>query len=145
MPKTQPELVIKDSKIALKDKVEEELTGIQVVDGEKVMRKALEIRARAFSMAKVATYESYRRLHDKYFSRINATVPSGMRPPTVNEVRRFDRLLHEEIMKWLGRNVGELDKGVLYYLSHDELGLWRLLDAVVETLPDQGIEKGESS
>ena len=145
MPKPQPELVIRDSKLALKDKVEEELPVGSSVDGEKVMRKALEIRARAFSMTKVASYEVYRRLHDKYFARINATVPSGMRAPTVNEVRRFDRLLHEEITKWLSRNVGELDKGILYHLSHDELALWRLLDAVVESLPDQGIEKGGGS
>lgn len=34
MPKPQPELVIKDSKIAVKDKVEEELTDIRVVDGD---------------------------------------------------------------------------------------------------------------
>ena len=143
MPKAQPELVIRDSKLALKDKVEDELSEVHVVDGEKVMRKALEIRARAFAMTQVASYGVYRRLHDKYFARINSTVPSGMRSPTVNEVRRFDRLLHEEITKWLSRNVGELDKGILYYLNHDELSLWRLLDPVIESLPDQGIEKGE--
>lgn len=145
MPKAQPELVIKDSKLALNSKAEEDLPPAGIVDGEKVMRKALEIRARSFTMTKVASYEVYRRLHDKYFARINATVPSGMRPPTVNEVRRFDRLLHEEITKWLSRNVGELDKGILYYLNHDENSLWRLLDAVVETLPDQGIEKEDSA
>ena len=60
-------------------------------------------------------------------------------------MRRFDRLLHEEITKWLSRNVGELDKGILYYLNHDENSLWRLLDAVVESLPDQGIEKEDST
>ena len=145
MPKAQPELVIKDSKLALNSKAEQDLPPAGVVDGEKVMRKALEIRARSFTMTKVASYEVYRRLHDKYFARINATVPSGMRPPTVNEVRRFDRLLHEEITKWLSRNVGELDKGILYYLNHDENSLWRLLDAVVESLPDQGIEKEDSA
>ena len=79
MPKAQPELVIKDSKLALNSKAEEDLPPAGIVDGEKVMRKALEIRARSFTMTKVASYEVYRRLHDKYFARINATVPSGMR------------------------------------------------------------------
>ena len=67
-------------------------------------------------------------------------VPQGMRPPTLEEVRRFDRTLHEELLRWVSRSAGTLDEGVTYHLEHEEIALWRLLDPVVKTLADQGIE-----
>lgn len=67
-------------------------------------------------------------------------VPKGMRPPTLEEVRRFDRTLHEELLRWLSRNVGSLDSGVNYHLENEHVTLWKLLDPVIESLPDQGLE-----
>lgn len=37
--------------------------------------------------------------------------------------------------------MGTLDNGLAYYINDENLGLWKLLDPVVKSLPDQGIEK----
>ena len=64
-----------------------------------------------------------------------------MRQPTIQEVRRFDRTLHQELLRWLSREVGTLNAGLEYHLNREEQPLWRLLDPVVSSLPDQGIDK----
>lgn len=56
------------------------------------------------------------------------------------EVRRFDRVMHEELVRWCSRHMGSLDDGVLHYLDNDGLNVWRLLDPVISSLPDQGVE-----
>lgn len=38
--------------------------------------------------------------------------------------------------------MGTLEDAIKYHLAHEELTAWRLLDPVVGTLPDQGIEAG---
>ena len=111
-----------------------------VVDLE-MMRKRLEIRARASAMLGIAPYQVYRSLHDRFFGKVLAQVPEGMRGPTVSEVRRFDRTLHQELLRWLSRDMGTLENGLTFYLNDDALNLWRLLDPVIKSLPDQGVEK----
>ena len=106
--------------------------------GEKVanlemMRKSLDLRGRFFAMVGVAGFETYRALTDKYVGKMRAVVPVGMRNPTLSEVRRFDRALHEEILKWLSRSVGSLDTSIRYHLNDDTIALWRLLDPVLES------------
>ena len=61
------------------------------------MRRTLEIRAKAFAMVGAASYQTYRDLHDRYLTKLEAAVPAGMRTPTVNEIRRFDRNKHGDI------------------------------------------------
>ena len=41
-----------------------------------------------------------------YFSKLNETVPEGMSPPTMNELRRFDREVMKEICRYLSRSQG---------------------------------------
>ena len=90
-------------------------------------------------MLQIGSYAVYRTLHDRYYSKILGETPEGMRPPTIQEVRCFDRTLHQELLRWLLREVGTLDAGMEYYLGQEELASWRLLDPVVATLPDQGL------
>ena len=104
------------------------------------MRNYLEIRARCYEMLEIAPYPVYKRLTERYVSKLIGRVPKGMRPPTLEEVRRFDRTLHEELLRWLSRNVGSLDSGVNYHLENEHVTLWKLLDPVIESLPDQGLE-----
>ena len=92
----------------------------------------------------VAGFETYRALTDKYVGKMRAVVPVGMRNPTLSEVRRFDRALHEEILKWLC-SVGSLDTAIRYHLDDDTIALWRLLDPVLESLPDQGLERAPTA
>ena len=140
MPKSRPEVVVSDSKLAVKEKLDDVTPPGTAVSGSDAMRRTLELRARAFAMVEAAPYATYRSLHDRYLAKLEGMVPDGMRGPTVNELRRFDRSVHEEILRWLSRNVGQLSDAVQYYLDHDEQALWRLLDPVISTLPDQGLE-----
>ena len=141
MPKVKTEVVLsKDSRLALSEKDGDEPLVDHVTDLE-TMRTRLEIRARASSMVEVASYSVYRALNDRYFGKLLAQVPEGMRQPTVQEVRRFDRALHQELHRWLSRDMGTLESGLQFYLDDDGQALWRLLDPVIRSLPDQGIER----
>ena len=141
MPKSKTEVVLsKDSRLALSEKDGDEPLVEHVADLE-TMRTRLEIRARASAMVNAAPCQVYRCLNDRYFGKLLAQVPEGMRQPTVQEVRRFDRALHQELHRWLSRDLGTLEMGLQFYLDDDNQALWRLLDPVIRSLPDQGIEK----
>lgn len=143
MPKNRPELVVSsDKKLSLSENLGESLPPVAKVLGADMMRRTLEIRAKAFAMVGAATYQTYRDLHDRYLTKLESSVPAGMRSPTVNEIPRFDRSVHEEVLKWISRNMGTLEDAIKYHLAHEELAAWRLIDPVVSTLPDQGIEAG---
>ena len=143
MPKSRPEVVVSsDKKLSLNESPGEALPPVAKVAGADVMRRTLEIRAKAFAMVGAASYQTYRDLHDRYLTKLESSVPAGMRAPTVNEIRRFDRNVHEEVLKWISRNMGTLEDAIKYHLAHEELAAWRLIDPVVATLPDQGIESG---
>jgi hypothetical protein len=144
MPKSKSELVLSRDKAVIKEK-DNDSPPVETTSDMEVMRKRLELRARAACMVGLAPYGTYRTLHDRYCSKILGEVPEGMRPPTIQEVRRFDRTLHLELLRWLSRGVGSMDGGLGYYLTNENLGLWRLLDAVVGTLPDQGIDRKSDS
>ena len=142
LPKHRGEVVLgRDQKLAVKDSKEETLPSDPVNDME-VLRRRLEIRARAMEMLETCKYSSYRSLHDRYFGVMVGEVPEGMRQPTVNEIRRFDRTMHEEILRWLARDVGTLDAAIAHHLGQGTEGLWKFLDPVIKSLPDQGIDKG---
>ena len=142
MPKPRGEISLnKESKITVSSKDDEDPPVDHVSDLES-LRQRLEIRARASAMLEVASYSTYRSLSDRYVGKILAHVPEGMRQPTVAEVRRFDRMLHQEVLRWVARDVGTVDAGIQYHLDRDEVPIWRLLDPVIKTLPDQGVEKG---
>lgn len=57
-----------------------------------------------------------------------------MRPLTIQEVRRFDATPHQELLRWLSREVGKLDGGLKYHLERHELHTWKLLDPVMRGL-----------
>ena len=144
LPKGKPEITVKDDQLKVKDSETVPSPGEKVADLE-MMRKSLDLRGRSFAMVGVAGFETYRALTDKYVGKMRAVVPVGMRNPTLSEVRRFDRALHEEILKWLSRSVGSLDTAIRYHLEDDTLALWRLLDPVLESLPDQGLERAPTA
>lgn len=140
MPKGQPEIVLgRGDKLAIKE--QSATPPVEPIDGIDRLRRCLELRARAFCMIEVAEYSTYRLLNDRYFSKLQSTTPEGMRNPSINEIRRFDRILHEDILRWLSRDTGDLNTAILYHLENDNLALWRLLDPVMASLPDQGVEK----
>lgn len=41
-----------------------------------------------------------------------------MRRPTVNEARKTDRLIFQEVLKWTSKGKGSVEDGVNYYLNN---------------------------
>lgn len=89
----------------------------------------------ALDMLDLVGYSSMRLLSDKYYGKVNAVVADGMRTPTLNELRRFDREMQVHVYRHLSRG-----RAIQYYVSTDADNLWRLLDPVIKQLPDQGVE-----
>eukprot|EP00435_Cladocopium_sp_Y103_P048624 s338_g14.t1 len=144
LPKTHyTELVFKDDKVVAKEKSgTEPPTGVDTVGSMEVLRARLDIRARAMDMLELAKYNTVRSLSDKYYSRLNATVAEGMRCPTLNELRRFDRELQLTVYRHLSRGSGSLEDALTYYVNNETDPLWKLLDPVLKQLPDQGVDQG---
>eukprot|EP00435_Cladocopium_sp_Y103_P062690 s206_g24.t1 len=141
MPKARGEVVMgSDKRLTLKEKDVTETPADQTTDME-TMRKPLETRTRAMEMLEVGKYQTYRTLNDRYIGAALAVPPEGMRSPTIQEIRRFDRTLHQELLRWLAREVGTLGGGINYHLENEQLNIWRLLDPAIHNLPDQGVEK----
>ena len=132
------ELVLnKESRVIAKDAVEDISKHLQKVGAMEFLRAKLDLRARALEMLDLARFGTLRALSDKYYS-------SGMRCPTINEVRRFDREMQTLVFRHLSRGEGTLQDALLYYVEGDD-GLWRLLDPVASQLPDQGIEDSKDT
>ena len=64
--------------------------------------------------------------------------PSGR---ILNEVRRCDRVLHEEILRHISKGVGSLDAGLEWHMDRPEHRVWKLVEQSAEGVPDQGLEK----
>ena len=144
IPKVSSEVIMsKDLKLSIKDAQKEPVLGPAAGDME-TLRSYLDIRARAHAMVGLSGYGAYRALHDRYLGKLLATVAEGMRTPTIEEVRRFDRVLHTEIYRHLSRGNGSLEAGLQFHLDDEGLTVWRLLDPVVRNLPDQGIERDDA-
>ncbi len=64
-----------------------------------------------------------------------------MRRPTVNEARKTDRLIFQEVLKWTSKGKGSVEDGVNYYLGNMDNNIWKNLMPQVSNLPDQGIDR----
>eukprot|EP00435_Cladocopium_sp_Y103_P050170 s134_g15.t1 len=139
----QTELILgHDSRVVARDRNEEIASGVPKVNEMEVLRARLDLRARAMEMLEVASYTTMRSLSDRYYSKLNTSLAAGMRAPTLNELRRFDRELQVTIFRHLSRGQGTLEDAVRYYIENEGESLWRLLDPVLHQLPDQGIDSG---
>eukprot|EP00435_Cladocopium_sp_Y103_P044368 s1234_g12.t1 len=137
------ELILgKDSKVVARDKADEAALSIPRVREMEVLRARLELRARSMEYLELAHYSTMRSLSDRYYSKLNSSVAAGMRTPTLNELRRFDREMQVVIYRHLSRGQGSLEDAVRYYADDDSDSLWRLLDPVLRQMPDQGIDEG---
>ena len=146
LPKgSHTEIVLsKDSKIVAKEKSAEAVPGVSKVEDMETLRSRLDIRARSLDMLDLVRYGTMRLLSDKYYGKVNSVVADGMRTPTLNEVRRFDREMQVHVYRHLSRGVGSLEGAIQYYVETDSDNLWRLLDPVMKQLPDQGVESSSA-
>ena len=144
MPKAkQTELILgRDSTVVAKDKQSDYVPDSRVKDMEK-LREALDLRARSMELLDLARFNTVRALNDAYLSELTKTVPSGMRLPTLNELRRLDREIFLEMGRHLSRGKGSLEDAIRYYAENKEEMIWRLVEPVPVNLPDQGIDTGD--
>lgn len=140
LPRDKTELVLREDKVSARNK-ESELQSTVDIKDTAGLREALEIRARCFHMVGVADYFVVRKLTEKFVSLLRQTALEGMRQPTLNEVRRTDRLIFEEILKWVSKGQGTVDAGLNHYLSSPQDMLWNLCKQQPESFPDQGLER----
>lgn len=144
MPKAkQTELVLgKDSTVLAKDKHSDYVPDVKVGDMEK-LREALDLRARSMELLDLARFNTVRALNDAYLAELTKTVPSGMTFPTLNELRRLDREIFLEMGRHLSRGRGTLEDAIRFYADHKDAMIWRLVEPVPASLPDQGIDLGD--
>ena len=140
--KQNPAVFLKEGKRLEVQSQEEDLKDLQKITGLVTLREVLTIRARAFAMLGVASFSLLNQLTDRYVSIMRQTTPRGMRAPTINEVRRFDREMMKQGLRYKAEAHGELDECLIHFLNDPSAGLWRLIEAMTESLPDQGLEKG---
>ena len=77
----------------------------------------------------------------KIIGRPRNSTPEGVRVPTLNEARKADREIFTEILKWVGKGKGSVEKGLAHYASTPDADLWKLMAQQIESLPDQGIDR----
>jgi hypothetical protein len=135
------ELKISGEKIAVETMDEEVMT--MKIESILRMQETLQIRARTHHTLGIVSYQVYNRLTEIFISKMRETVPEGMRVPSLEEIRRVDKVIHVEILKHVARGVGTLEAGLTHYTS--EAGLlekvWLLASPQLASLPDQGIQR----
>ena len=145
LPKDRRELIM-DGKTLKIDDAEAEFPEVPPVDNLMALQDTLSLRARAFHMLEVCTFEVAKLYGEKIFSYLRMTTAEGMRNPTLNEVRRADREIMSEILKWVAKGKGSVESGLGHYAKEmDTEPLGRLLQQQPEGHPDQGKEKTPGS
>ena len=122
-----------------------ELEGVQKITGLVSLREVLDLRARSFAMLELVPFPLMSSLHEKYYSLLRQRTAEGMRTPTINEVRKFDREVMRQALRWKSEKQGEIADCLQYYLGNQSVSLWRLLDPVPEHHPDQGLERRDTA
>ena len=140
-PGKKNELKISGEKIAVETMDEEVMT--MKIESILRMQETLQIRARTHHTLGIVNYQVYSRLTEIFISKMRETVPEGMRVPSLEEIRRVDKVLHVEILKYVARGVGTLEAGLTHYTSEEGLleKVWLLASPQLATLPDQGIHR----
>ena len=142
IPRDKKELVLEDKRLSLSSASDgAELPETRKVDGILALQDVLELRARAYHLLDVCKYQTTTSYHDKLIGFLRATTADGMRGPTLNEIRRADREIMEEILKWVSKGKGSIQAGLGHYAKNTEEPLWKLLLPQPEGMPDQGLEK----
>ena len=140
LPRDRQELIYTGSKVTVKNKDDELPIALEIEDASD-LREILDIRGRAFHMTKTCDHETCRLLTERYLSKLRATQVEGMRGPTINEIRRFDRELFEAVLSWVAKSQGSIQSGLKHFLDTPSEHLWRLLEPQIASMPDQGKER----
>jgi hypothetical protein len=110
------------------------------------LQDVLELRANAHDVAQQVPAPVYSEFHAKLLRLYRAEVPPGFRPPTLLEIRKVDRDIHEELFRWVAVGDGQLAAGLSAYTAGAEKDspLWAPALPVEARLPDRGAEAASS-
>lgn len=151
-PKNMSEVkLVKGDKDVLQTVQADPMAGVQkanIVDGQLVLlQDAFELKARAHDVADVCGRATLDALHQVYLTVVRETPQQGYRVPTFNEIRRFDRLIFRDILRFLSQQQGSLQEGLEFFLSESGRAhpLWKLMEQQMEGTPDKGIDRAPSS
>jgi hypothetical protein len=100
------------------------------------------LKEKCYDVAQVCLRGSMAELHSVYLEAMKATPQLGFRSVTFNEVRLLDKVMSEDILKFLSRGEGSYDHWLMYYLRGDGKNnvMWKLLEARFENAPYRGSE-----
>ncbi len=140
LPKDRPELITKGEYVKVTSKVADDF-GHQEVKDLTVLREVLDLRARAFALLNVMDYDIHVRLTTRYISLLRQTPAEGFRRPTINELRKTDRVLFQNVLSWVAKGKGQIGDGIEFHLDDRESFVWKLMTLQPESVPDQGIDK----
>ena len=140
LPKDKTEIFVKDENLKMSTKQGVDF-GYTDVKDLTVLREIMEIRGRAMHMLKILDFETHTRLVNRYTSLLRVTPADGFRRPTVNELRKTDRNLFEDILSWVAKGYGTIQAGINHHLDDRDSWVWKLMSQQPENVPDQGVEK----
>lgn len=140
LPKDKTEIYIKDDNLKMGSKQGVDF-GYTDVKDLTVLREIMEIRGRAMHMLKVLDYETQSRLANRYMALLRVTPADGFRRPTVNELRKTDRNLFEDILSWVAKGYGTIQAGINHHLDDRDSWVWKLMSPQPESTPDQGVDR----
>ena len=141
LPRDKTEIFVKDEnlKMSTRQNVDFGYTGVKDLT---VLREIMEIRGRAMHMLKILDYETHARLVNRFMALLRSTPAYGFRRPTVNELRKTDRNLFEDILSWVAKGYGTIQAGITHHLDDKDSWVWKLMVQQPEsTLLDQGLER----
>ena len=133
LPKDKQEIYVEGDKFGIMPKEEGVIGEAVKVSDILTLQDVLELRARAYHMLDVCPYKVVMDYSTKIIGHLRNSTPEGMRVPTLNEARKADREIFTEILKWVGKGKGSVEKGLTHYASTPDADLWKLMAQQIES------------
>ena len=112
---------------------------LPTIEDAMTLSEVLRVRAAAHATLDLISFAAYERLHLTYIRKLRKRQPMRFRGPTLGEIREVDRMLHEEVLKFLAQGSGEFAPGISWFVDEGAShAFMKLLDGQSESAPDFG-------
>ena len=85
------------------------------------MLDVMRVRAVAHMLVGLVNYDVYIKFGELFTRKLRQRIPERMRPPTLNEIRMVDKLIHEEVIAGVARGTCSLEQGLERFVSEEGL------------------------
>ena len=105
------------------------------------LQKCMKLKEFTFDVAEICPHEVLHVLHEVETAALDITVLMGCRAPSIPEIKYFDRLVHNEMNKFLARGKGNVQTGIEFMLSDGGRldAKFKLLEQVDSEKADRGL------